>query len=286
MKLNLIGPTRRAAATARNIGLVTGESSNWIVKKSTFFDTYGKLVSRTMDFSQISVNELAQICAHSAQADEWQEFLRRTAPLAALISVRVARIWSFAPTPTLIEDIVQEVFLKLCEHDRRVLREFRPRGEDSFLALLRIVATSVANDYFRRQHSAKRGGRVLTLALAGESGDNFAPENSDLASLQNSVLYAQLDRRMRLSMGAVSERDRSLFWLYYRQGFTAEEIAALPAVGLTAKGVESALRRVSRWLRVEVEGSIGQLRVPLPLRPAAGLGEGEFGSFPLNRDEG
>ena len=45
-----------------------------------------------------------------------------------------------------------------------------------------------------------------------------------------------------------------LFWLYYRQGFTAEEIAALPAAGLSAKGVESALRRIAGWLRDRIEG--------------------------------
>jgi RNA polymerase sigma-70 factor (ECF subfamily) len=51
----------------------------------------------------------------------------------------------------------------------------------------------------------------------------------------------------------IGERDRALFWLYYRQGYTAEEIARLPSAGLTAKGVESALRRVTVWLRGEVE---------------------------------
>jgi RNA polymerase sigma-70 factor (ECF subfamily) len=50
----------------------------------------------------------------------------------------------------------------------------------------------------------------------------------------------------------IHERDRVMFWLYYRQGYTAEEIARLPAIGLTAKGVESALRRVTVWLRAQV----------------------------------
>jgi DNA-directed RNA polymerase specialized sigma24 family protein len=44
-----------------------------------------------------------------------------------------------------------------------------------------------------------------------------------------------------------------LFWLYYRQGLTAEEIASMTGAGLTAKGVESALRRVAKWLRGEIQ---------------------------------
>jgi DNA-directed RNA polymerase specialized sigma24 family protein len=58
---------------------------------------------------------------------------------------------------------------------------------------------------------------------------------------------------LRSAPEVIGERDRALFWLYYLQGFTAEEIARLPVAGLTAKGVESALRRVTRWLREEIE---------------------------------
>jgi len=73
------------------------------------------------------------------------------------------------------------------------------------------------------------------------------------AGMHRSVLLAQLDQKLRSAPKAVAERDRALFWLYYMQGFTAEEIARLTATGLTAKGVESALRRVTTWLRGEIE---------------------------------
>ena len=47
--------------------------------------------------------------------------------------------------------------------------------------------------------------------------------------------------------------DLTTFELDYFFTFTAEEIAGLPGAGLTAKGVESALRRITLWLRGEVE---------------------------------
>jgi RNA polymerase sigma-70 factor (ECF subfamily) len=62
-----------------------------------------------------------------------------------------------------------------------------------------------------------------------------------------------LDEKLRSAPDVIGERDRALFWLYYRQGFTAEEIAGLSATGLTPKGVESALRRVATWLRGEMQ---------------------------------
>src|ERR1700677_3094925 len=112
-----------------------------------------------------TVNELAMACAHSADAAEWQDFVCRCVPLASLVALRVSRMWVSDPSRATVDDIVQEVFLKLCERERRILRDFEPRGEDSFFGLLRLVTASVTNDYYRRQYSTKRGGKVLTMPL-------------------------------------------------------------------------------------------------------------------------
>ena len=202
--------------------------------------------------SGTSVNDLAKACARSADSAEWEEFVSRCVPLASVVALRVSRMWVAAPSPAAVDDIVQEVFLKLCDQERRILRNFEPRGEDSFLGLLRIVTASVANDYFRRLYSEKRGGKVLTMPLLDESAQLPVGETREAARMQQLALLEQLDHKLRAAPDAIPERDRALFWLYYRQGYTAEEIARLPATGLSAKGVESALRRVTVWLRAEV----------------------------------
>jgi RNA polymerase sigma-70 factor (ECF subfamily) len=207
-----------------------------------------------MDRFRTSINDLAKACAHSADAAEWEEFLRRCTPLASLVALRICRQWMNPPSPATVDDIVQEVFLKLCEQERRILRHFEPRGEDSFLGLLRIVAASVANDYFRRFYSAKRGGNVVTLPLIEEAPLPSASSTRQTTQMQRSVLLSQLDQKLRSAPEVIGERDRALFWLYYWQGFTAEEIAGLFVFGLTPKGVESALRRVAAWLRGEIQG--------------------------------
>jgi len=200
------------------------------------------------------VNDLAKACACSADAAEWEEFVRLCRPLATLVASRISRQWDSGVSSTVVDDIVQEIFVKLCEHKRRILREFEPRGEDSFLGLLRVVATSVGNDYFRRQSSMKRGGKVVTSSLDDDSLPSHSAGARPAGHVQQAVLLSQLDRKLRSAPGVMGERDRVLFWLYYRQGFTAEEIAALPGAALTAKGVESALRRIANWLRNQVEG--------------------------------
>lgn len=206
-----------------------------------------------MNERSVPVNDLARACAYSADAAEWEELLRRCAPVTSMVAARVSRIWLGRATPSIVDDIVQEVFLKLCEQQRRILREFEPRGEDSFLGLVRIVSASVANDYFRRQHSVKRGGKVVTIGLDDGPGMNVSSGPIGGAEVQKAVLFSELDRKMRSAPEAIGERDRTIFWLYYLQGLTAEEIAGLPAAELSAKGVESALRRVTTWLRKELQ---------------------------------
>lgn len=222
-----------------------------------------------MEPSQTSVNDLAQACAYSSNAQEWEEFLRRSMPLVTLAVSRVCRMWTNSASRAMVDDIAQEVFLKLCEQERRILREFVPRGEDSFFGLLRIVSVSVANDYLRRIYSAKRGGKVVTFSLDDEGVSVHAPSTGQSGEMQRTVLHAQLDEMLLSAPEAISARDRSIFWLYYLQGFTAEEISGMAGAGLTAKGVESALRRIGNWLRGEMERRSSSGLVPAPQEETA-----------------
>jgi RNA polymerase sigma-70 factor, ECF subfamily len=231
--------------------------------------------------SQTPVNELAKACAHSAQAAEWEEFLRRCAPVATTVAARVTRLWLGAASPSIVDDIVQEVFVKLCDQERRILRDFTPRGEDSFFGLLRVVSASVANDYFRRQHSEKRGGKVVTMVIDEGAASAIQGSRSGDADMQRGVLFSELDRMLRASPGPTAERDRTLFWLYYLQGLTADEIAALPGSELSAKGVESALRRVTTWLRNEMEVHNATF-LPQPVMEIGQLAKGKPSGFPVS----
>src|ERR1700727_837806 len=161
-----------------------------------------------MNDSRTSVNDLARACAHSANAAEWEDFVRRCVPLASLVALRISRMWVSDASPATVDDIVQEVFLKLCEQERRILRDFEPRGEDSFFGLLRIVAASVANDYYRRQYSAKRGGNVVTAVLMGGEGSGDIGVHASNAMHQE-ALYGQLDKKLRSAPKTIGDRDRA-----------------------------------------------------------------------------
>ena len=196
----------------------------------------------------IVANRLARLCAYSAEAPEWEQFVRLVTPVVALAARRVSAVWGDPSTGT-VSEIVQEVFLKLCEDDRRILREFEDRGNDSFLKLLRMITASVGTDHFRRMHAEKRGGRSLSVPLEPHMSADEVSDDRATAAVEWPSLIAQLDGLLMLHPKTVSVRDRNLFWLYYRQGLTADAISRIPAIGLSAKGVESALLRLTRLLR-------------------------------------
>jgi RNA polymerase sigma-70 factor, ECF subfamily len=205
--------------------------------------------------SAIVATRLARVCAYSTYAPEWAQLVRLVTPVVTLTARRVSVSWN-DPSNATVNEIVQEVFLKLCEDDRRILREFEDRGPDSLLKLMRTITVSVGIDYFRRTRAERRGGRLGALPLEpvlweeDRSGQSHGEETRNGAgAVELPTLLAQLDGLLRLYPGMVSARDRTLFWLYFRQGFTAEAIARIPTMKLSVKGVESALLRLTRLLR-------------------------------------
>jgi len=191
---------------------------------------------------------LARICAYSAESPEWEQFVTLVIPVVSVAARRVCASWG-ETEPGTAREIVQETFLKLCEEDRRVLREFEDRGDDSFFKLLRVITASVGTDHFRRTRAIKRGGWNQTVSLEPQLSSGEVADAQATEAVERPALLAQLDRLLMLRRDQVSVRDRNLFWLYYRQGLTAEAISRIPAIGLTAKGVESAIGRLTRLLR-------------------------------------
>jgi RNA polymerase sigma-70 factor (ECF subfamily) len=200
---------------------------------------------------QLPSNDLARLCAVQGGAEEWREFVRRFSRPIALSVYRVARLWGETST-AIIEDIVQDVFLKFCTNDRKILRDFEPRHAESFLAFVKVVASATANDYFRKSNTAKRGGN----AHEEEVTDLHPSIFQDSEWIERNLLLKQIDQLLDTTgKNVTAARDRTVFWLYYQQGMTAGAIASLPGISLTVKGVESALHRMTALIRTHLRHS-------------------------------
>ena len=211
---------------------------------------WGFLLTR---HSSMSAEELIQACAESNDGAAWEEFVVRFHRPISLSILRIAYQWGGIPQQ-IVDDLVQETYLKLCADKCRVLLDFAARHPEAVLGYIKTIAVNAAHDHFKALHSQKRGaGETSQLldvdppAKSGDLGGQYAMERE--------VLLKQVDRCLETCLeGPDQERDRLIFWLHHQQGMSAKAIAALPTVGLTAKGVESAISRLTRLVREQVTG--------------------------------
>jgi RNA polymerase sigma-70 factor (ECF subfamily) len=189
----------------------------------------------------LTSDDLIQRCATSHDTQAWYEFIRRFHPLIAGVIARTAMRWTTA-SADLVDDLVQETYLKLCTEECRQLRQFTSRHENALYGFLKTVAYNVTVDYFKSRWAAKRGGRQFQ-----DSDLDSAQATSQDGSLEDHILLQQLEDF--IDKITDSRRDKLVFRLYYRQGFTSAAIAAIPAIGLSEKGVVSCIHRLTELLR-------------------------------------
>lgn len=203
-----------------------------------------------MDYSTLSAEKLALICFRSGDETAWAEFVRRFQPLIARVVLRVARQWGEA-SPHVLDDLIQDTYVKICSERGRLSESFTPSHADAIFGFIKVFTANLVHDHFKASRAEKRGGVSINNAV--ESSD-VAPRAADSkcseAVLERNILIQQVDACLKtLSSGPYSERDQRIFWLYYRVGLAARAIAELPSIGLTTKGVESTLLRLTRQIR-------------------------------------
>jgi len=230
--------------------------------------------------------QLIRACAESNDGAAWNEFVSRFHRAISLSIARTAYQWGQAPRQ-LIDDLVQETYLKLCAGHCRQLLAFAVLHPEAVPGYIKTMAVNVARDHFKSIHSQKRGAGQGQESLTDLDTQAETQSLGGAATIERQVLLKQIDQCLSTcSAGPEQERDRLIFWLYYQQGMSAKAIAALPAVGLTAKGVESAILRLTRLIREYLVGkqSACQPGVDVHPRPAGspevgGKGFSPEGSF-------
>ena len=212
-----------------------------------------------VDYAAMPGPELVRACADYGNAAAWQEFIRRYHRIIAITAGRIARRCG----PAVIDEIVQETFLKLCRNNQ-MLRDFDTDAGDRVHAFMRKAAANVALDHLRR-----REPDTEPLEPFEESGKS--PAIDPTAAVDNKIFFREVDEILCSLLDEKNrERDRTIFWLRYRQGFTAKEIATDPSFGLTLAGVESILLR----LATAVRASLAENRRPKQRAKGKAQGEG------------
>jgi RNA polymerase sigma-70 factor, ECF subfamily len=203
-------------------------------------------------YSSLSLKDVVCLCAGPRDDEAWQEFVSRVGKPISLTVLRTASLWGDASRP-LVEDLVQATYLKLWEDGCRLLRDFAVQHPEAILGYIKRTAANITHDYFRHVHSQSSGGdeaHVSTSDVDPEAGTDIYGSEEKIAF---GVLLSEIDEHLKRGVaGPDQERDRTIFWLYFRQGMTSKEIASLPTIGLGAKGVGSVIERLKHCIREQI----------------------------------
>jgi RNA polymerase sigma-70 factor (ECF subfamily) len=200
-------------------------------------------------YPSISIEELVRQCSASRSPGAWEEFVRRFHRLIATVILRTASRLGDSSKQT-VDDLIQETYLKLCADDFRILRSFEHQYPGAFSGYVKVVTANVVRDHFKSAHTKKRGAGNLE-----QLEEDFVPAaGEDSAgspkSIEREILIQEIASHLQLcTTGPDQERNTQIFWLHYRAGLSARNIADLPGIGLTTKGVESILLRITKELR-------------------------------------
>jgi RNA polymerase sigma factor (sigma-70 family) len=158
----------------------------------------------------------------------WQGFVRRYGGLI------VAAVRGIAPTPVEIEDLTQEVFVRLCKDQFRLLRSYDP-SRAALSTWLTIVARSTARDALRRR-------RFESVPI----------ENVPEAQL--AVDPVEPVRKLKLPEALLSPRQREILGMLYDQEMDVAEVAR--ALGIDPQTVRSAHHKAMLKLRAHFKADL------------------------------
>ena len=159
----------------------------------------------------------------------WETFVRRYAGLV------VAAVRGVARETTEVEDLVQEVFLRLCRDDFRLLRTYDP-ARARLSTWITIVARSTARDALRRH-------RPVVVPIEAVPESRLAVDPVEPA------------RRLKLPEALLSPRQREILMMLYDQEMEVGEVAA--ALGIDPQTVRSAHHKAMLKLRAHFRGNEG-----------------------------
>ena len=210
---------------------------------------------KTTRYSSLSLKDLVCLCAGPCDDEAWEEFVSRVGKPLSLIIMRTASMWA-KPSRSLVEDLIQATYLKLWERGRNLLREFAVERPEAILGYLKKTAANATHDYFKHRHSQSCGGdifHVSTIDVDPEAGQEVHGSQERIAF---EIFLSEIDEHLKLCLtGPDQDRDRMIFWLYFRQGMSTKEIASLPGIGLGTKGVGSVIERLKHSIRDQILGT-------------------------------
>lgn len=189
--------------------------------------------SPEMNFKKLPVRELLEyFLSNTTREDAWKEFQDRVQPVIQATILRELP----SHLRDLREDIFHDVLTKLIKDDYRRLRKLNWPSPNSIFGWLQLVSRNTVLDELRR-HKVQ----LVSIDCLIDKGDGKnhrkANEVRDLRRKVDDYLLSRASKPHYV-------RDRNIFWLAYRWGYTDKAIATLPGINLPPKKVENIRRQL------------------------------------------
>ena len=162
------------------------------------------------------------------EKEAWGRFVRRYAGLV------VAAVRSVAREAGEVEDLTQEVFLRLCKDDFRLLRGYDP-ARAGLSTWITIVARSTARDAMRRY-------RPLSVPIEAVPEGRLAIDPIEPVP------------KLKLPEALLSPRQRQILTMLYDRDMEVSEVAA--ALGIDPQTVRSAHHKAMIKLRAHFKAEV------------------------------
>lgn len=210
-----------------------------------------------MNYKELANNELIKCCAEeSASRLVWNEFYRRFDDHIRLMVMRYCGLRRL-PGYTLVNDLTQDVYVRLAKDGRRVLLNFRGENENAIFSFLALTARTVVSEYEKKKNAIKRRRQDESLDKPVSSADEGlrlidilsnpyipAPDETLMLESVQQEVQAILDE---VITGHEKERDQKIFLDHVFEGLTLQQISERTA--LSAKRVQNIITTTRKRLK-------------------------------------
>lgn len=192
-------------------------------------------------------------CAEACDVDTWAEFDRCFRSRLVAGVVRALSRGGRRPDSEWVGEMLQEVYCRLLENRRLILRRFRGSSDAQAFSYLKRVAETVTVDRLRADGAAKRGGWLIEGGHEELTDDAVAdlgvsPEALLLERDSWRRFWGSCRRHVRSRHRA---RDLAILQLAVFEGWSSREIAAALGDRLTVSSVDTILHRLRRRLAAQ-----------------------------------
>lgn len=209
--------------------------------------------------SELTVTELLKKCAQRPPDEAaWNEFVRRYHPV---IRAKVAKTFNRKAREVrecghmfpddLIEDLTQNVYIRLVGEKSRAIKQFEGLHENSIYQYLGIISTNVVLDYFREAKALKRPKVTISIDEIEEGGGVImGPAGKPTPDPNSTFFREEIEAALKRAVtGRHRERDLAIFKLRFYEQMTLEEIRQMLQLDLSPISIGSILNRIVAKLK-------------------------------------